>query len=70
MAEIKFCENNFEQGVEDVISRLEEDGAEVVVEGCLDYCGECAKKPFALVNDEYVDAETAEELYDKISGMI
>lgn len=68
--DIKFCENNFAHGTEDVISRLEEDGVQVEVEACLGYCGECAEKPFALVNDDYIEAETAEELYDKISEML
>ncbi len=70
MADIKFCENNFAQGTEEVISRLQEEKIEAEVEPCLGYCGECAEKPFALVNDEYVEAESPEELYDKIIELI
>jgi uncharacterized protein YuzB (UPF0349 family) len=70
--EIKFCENNFSHGTEDVVKKLEENysDVEVVVEGCLGYCGDCAEGPFALVDDELVQAETADELYDKIVEMM
>jgi uncharacterized protein YuzB (UPF0349 family) len=70
MADIKFCENNFVHGTDDVISRLKDDKIETKVEPCLGYCGDCAEKPFALVDDEYVDADTPEELYDKIVEMV
>lgn len=68
MVEIKFCENNFAQGTEDVIKRLKEevDDIFIEVESCLGYCGDCAVGPFALVNDELVQADTPEELYDSI----
>lgn len=70
MAAIKFCENNFAHGTDDVVSRLKEDKIETEIEPCLGYCTDCAEKPFALVDDEYVEADTPEELYDKISEMI
>lgn len=68
MDEVKFCENNFAQGTEEVVDRIENELSEVSVEvePCLGYCGDCAMAPFALVNDELVQAETPEELYDKI----
>lgn len=70
MASIKFCENNFSHGTEEVINRLKDDNVEFKVEPCLGYCGECAESPFALVDEEYVEAETPEELYDKITELL
>ncbi len=70
MAKVQFCENNYDQGAEEVIEMLENDEIEYEVDSCLGYCGECAMQPFALVNDEYVDAETPEELYNKIKEML
>ena len=70
MAEIKFCENNYAQGAEDVISKLESEDIEFEVEPCLGYCGDCAVGPFALVDDEFVQADTADELYDEIKKLI
>lgn len=72
MAEIKFCENNFSQGTEEISQRLENelDTVTVEVESCLGYCGDCAMGPFALVNDEFIQADTPEELYNKIKEMI
>lgn len=68
MAEIKFCDNNYAQGIEDIVNKLksEMNEGEVQVEPCLGYCGDCAVGPFALVDDELVQADTPEELYDKI----
>lgn len=70
MAEIKFCENNFGEGAEQVMEKLKNDGIEFEVESCLGYCGDCAMKPIALVDDELVDAETPDELYDKIKNLV
>lgn len=70
MAEIKFCENNFDHGVEQVIEKLKAENIGVEVEGCLAYCGECAEGPFALVDDELIQADSAEALYEKIKKMI
>ena len=70
--EVKFCENNFSHGTEGVVKKLEENysDVEVIVEGCLGYCGDCAEGPFALVDDELVQAETSDELYEKIVEMM
>jgi len=70
MIEIKFCENNFAHGTEEVVSRLKDENIATEVEPCLGHCGDCAEKPFALVDDEYVEADTPEELYDKITEML
>ena len=70
MAEIKFCQNNYGQDAEEVISKLKEDGVEPEVKPCLGYCGDCAVGPFALVDDELIQAETPDELYNKIKKQI
>lgn len=72
MAEVKFCENNFSYGVEDLIKRIEEelDGVSLDVEPCLGYCGDCAEGPFALVDNELIQADSPEELYDEIKLII
>lgn len=72
MAQVKFCENNFSYGVEELTKRIEEelDGVNVEVESCLGYCGDCSEGPFALVDGELIQADTAEELYDEIKLII
>lgn len=70
MAEIKFCENNFSQGTEEVTAKLEKDEVAFDVEPCLGYCGDCAVGPFALLDDELIQTETPEELYNKIKESI
>jgi uncharacterized protein YuzB (UPF0349 family) len=72
MMEIQFCENNFSFGTEETMKKLKENfkDASVTVESCLGYCGDCAVGPYALVNDELIQADTADELYDKIKSMM
>ncbi len=72
MTEIKFCENNFTFGTEETMKKLKENhsNADVSVEPCLGYCGDCAVGPYALVNDEMIQADTADELFEKIENMI
>lgn len=68
MSEIKFCENNFSHGTDEIAERIENefDDVAVLIEPCLGHCGECAVGPFALVNDEFIQADSSEELYEKI----
>lgn len=67
MKEVKFCENNYQFGTEEVKNKLEAiEGFAVEESGCCGMCGECYEGPYALVNDEMVQAETAEELLEKI----
>ena len=63
---VQFCENNFPFGTKETVDRLKNDGVEVKVESCLGYCGDCAVGPMALVDDELVQADSAEELYEEI----
>lgn len=70
--EVKFCENNFSFGTEKVAKILQENykSVEVYIEPCLGYCGDCAVGPYALVDDEMIQADTADELLKKIEGMM
>lgn len=70
MAEIKFCENNYGQGAEEVINILDDEGIEYEVEPCLGYCGDCAVGPFAIVDDELLQADTPDGLYEMIKDKI
>jgi uncharacterized protein YuzB (UPF0349 family) len=72
MTEIKFCENNFTFGTEETMKKLKENysNADVSIEPCLGYCGDCAVGPYALVNDEMIQDDTADELFEKIENMI
>lgn len=66
MSQVRFCDNNFQFDTEDVVNKLKDEGVDVEVESCLGYCGDCAEGPFALVDDELIQAETADVLYDAI----
>lgn len=66
MKKVQFCENNFPHGIEDIVNKLRKEKVDVEVEPCLGYCGDCAVGPFALVDDELIQADTAEELYETI----
>ncbi|MBW9145784.1 YuzB family protein [Clostridium sp. CM027] len=72
MTEIKFCENNFTFGTDETMKKLKENypGVDITAEACLGYCGDCAVGPYALVDDELIQAGTADELYKKIKSMM
>lgn len=72
MIEIKFCENNFSHGTEEVVNKLKKEAknVSVEVEPCLGYCSDCAVQPYALVDGELVLADSADELFDKISDKL
>lgn len=66
--EIKFCENNLNLGSEVVAQKLKREIKEInlEIEPCLGCCGECAEKPFALIKEEVLLADSADDLYVKI----
>ncbi|MDR7855073.1 DUF1450 domain-containing protein [Tissierella sp.] len=70
MTKIQFCENNFSYGTEEIVNKLRDEDFDVEVESCLGYCGDCAVGPFALVDDELIQADTADELYEMIKEEI
>ena len=68
---IEFCMNNLANGSEESFAKLEQDpNLDVLEYGCLSYCSQCAESLFALVNGEIVEAETPEELTQKIYTFI
>lgn len=72
MAEVKFCENNFFQGTDEVKERIENELEDVTVQvdSCLGFCSDCAAGPYALVDNEMVKADSPEELFEKIKEKI
>ncbi|ADU31650.1 YuzB family protein [Evansella cellulosilytica] len=68
---IEFCVSNIVSGTKAVKEELEKDpNLDVIEYGCLSYCGQCARKKFALVNGELVSGETNEELLANIYTFI
>lgn len=64
---IEFCAGNAHFGTDKALKPLEErPDCEVIEYGCLTNCGQCYLASFALVNDEIVEAATAEELYEAV----
>lgn len=64
---IEFCSANMAFGTEAVKQKLETNPEyDVIAYGCLGNCGQCYYAPYALVNGEFIEAPTAEELYDRI----
>ena len=64
---IEFCVSNLASGTQKVKEKLEQDpNLDVIEYGCLSFCGQCARKKFALVNGEIVTGETNDELLTNI----
>jgi len=64
---IEFCANNAHFGTDEMMKQLEQHPeCEVYEYGCLTGCGMCYLTPYALVNGETVEAESASALYDVI----
>ncbi len=72
MAEIKFCENNFIHGTDRVVEKLRDSFPQVVihVRNCLANCGDCLQGPFAVIDDEIVQAGSADKLYEAITEIL
>ncbi|MBU9713011.1 YuzB family protein [Evansella tamaricis] len=68
---IEFCVSNLASGTQAVKEILEKDpNLDVIEYGCLSFCGQCARKKFALVNGEIVTGNTNEELLTNIYQFI
>lgn len=68
---IEFCTSNLASGTDKVMRELENNPELDVVEyGCLGNCGDCFAHPYAMVNGELVDADTPDELLEKIKAII
>ncbi|OBZ09637.1 UDP-N-acetylmuramoylalanine--D-glutamate ligase [Bacillus sp. FJAT-27264] len=68
---IEFCASNAGHGTDRLRIKLEQNPEYDVIEyGCLNNCGQCYLAPFAMVEGEIVEAETAEELEAAIDAKI
>ncbi|CAM3047529.1 YuzB family protein [Paenibacillus sediminis] len=68
---IEFCTNNMHHGTDEVMEKLEQNPDYDVLEyGCLGNCTLCYMFPYAMVNGEIIEAETADQLYELILDKI
>ncbi|MGI2329287.1 YuzB family protein [Planococcus sp. YIM B11945] len=68
---VEFCVSNIANGAQDSFEKLERDpNLDVLEYGCLSYCTKCAESLYALVNGEIVEADTPEELTQKVYDFI
>ncbi|QDX91277.1 DUF1450 domain-containing protein [Brevibacillus laterosporus] len=70
---VEFCSSNVISYTKTVIDALENDpdlDVDVVEYGCLGHCGECYMQPFALVNGDFITAETTDSLLTLIKQKI
>ncbi|KMK77664.1 YuzB family protein [Alkalihalobacillus pseudalcaliphilus] len=64
---IEFCVSNLASGSQKAMEELEKDpNLDIVEYGCTSNCGLCSYELFALVNGEYVSADSAEELVENV----
>lgn len=66
---VAFCISNLTNGSLSVYDRLKKERPPYInirADRCLGYCGLCVNSFYALVEHELVEAETPDELYDKI----
>ncbi|MFQ3544976.1 DUF1450 domain-containing protein [Halobacillus rhizosphaerae] len=68
---VEICDSNL-INVLDIESIIESEypDAAVLKNDCLSFCGLCALKPYALVNNSRIFAKTPEEALDKIRTKI
>ncbi|MDW0113549.1 MULTISPECIES: YuzB family protein [Sporosarcina] len=68
---VEFCISNLANGAQKTLEALERDpNIDVLEYGCLSYCTRCAESLYALVNGEVVQADTPDELTEKIYQFI
>jgi uncharacterized protein YuzB (UPF0349 family) len=68
---IEFCASNIGHGTEQLKIKLEQNPEYDVVEyGCLNNCGQCYLQPFAMVDGEIIEAESADGLEEAIEAAI
>lgn len=68
---VEICISNQAYGDPDVFDRLvAREDVDVEEVGCNSYCEICEKQPYVLINHECIEANTEEELYEKIESYI
>ena len=64
---VEFCMSNLANGSYETFEKLERDpNLDVLEYGCLSYCTKCAESLYAIVNGEIVEADTTDELTERI----
>lgn len=64
---VEFCMTNLANGSHKTLEALEKDpNLDVLEYGCLSYCTACSDALYALVNGDVVEADTPEELTERI----
>jgi uncharacterized protein YuzB (UPF0349 family) len=68
---VEFCMSNLANGSQETFETLEKDpNLDVLEYGCLSYCTKCMETLYAVVNGEVVEADTPEELTERIYQFI
>lgn len=68
---IEFCSSNMHHGTARVMKELEaEPDYDVLEYGCLGSCGECSAGPYALLDGQFIRADTADELLERLKAAI
>ncbi|MDN7247226.1 YuzB family protein [Planococcus shenhongbingii] len=68
---VEFCISNIANGSQETFEKLERDpNLDVLEYGCLSYCTKCSESLYALVNGEIVEADSPEELTQKVYEFI
>ena len=72
MVNIKVCENNYGYGTDEVLEKVQGEFKDMAIEtsACWGYCDDCAVGPYVFINDEIVQADTPEALYEEIEQII
>ncbi|MGF7058094.1 DUF1450 domain-containing protein [Brassicibacter mesophilus] len=72
MHTIRFCENNFGYGTDQILEILEEECEDIKIEvySCMGFCDDCAVSPYALVDGDIVQADTPDDLFEIIKSYI
>lgn len=66
--QVEFCVTNLSQGSDEVFEQLSgRSDIELLQTGCNSHCELCACSLYALVNEEVVEADTPEQLLEKIN---
>ncbi|SHJ69579.1 Uncharacterized protein YuzB, UPF0349 family [Geosporobacter subterraneus DSM 17957] len=68
MTKIKVCQNNYGYDTNEVIEKIKDERPEIEIEvaACWGYCDDCASGPYVFVDDEMVQADSPEDLYESI----
>ncbi|WP_432774930.1 DUF1450 domain-containing protein [Brevibacillus gelatini] len=64
---IKFCPCNLQGSLEWVRNEVRKfPDVELIDERCVNYCGQCLEKPFALYNGKNIVGNDGQELLDRL----